>query len=210
METRLKQDVLREARDYGSQIMVAHEDDDYQVVQKWEPVTEVDVQTPLDVYRELEGHFPPAKKIQIVPPCSLQVPFEFYLHWQISESKGQAVPYQQSPAVCPIACLRILYASSVLSLSELEGIVAEDGYDVDYQRVPVTDEKAPKERDFVFLVRRLWQQPAGTALVFNCQMGRGRTSTGMIIATLLLLRQACNPLNLPATPQRKFLGSLEP
>lgn len=55
METRLKQDVLKEAQDYGNQIMVAHEDDDYQVVQKWEPVTEVDVQTPLDVYRELEG-----------------------------------------------------------------------------------------------------------------------------------------------------------
>lgn len=55
MESRLKQDVLREAKDYGNQIMVAHEDDDYQVVQKWEPVTEVDVQTPFDVYRELEG-----------------------------------------------------------------------------------------------------------------------------------------------------------
>ncbi len=55
MEGRLKQDVLREAKDYGNQIMVAHEDDDYQVVQKWEPVTEVDVQTPLDIYRELEG-----------------------------------------------------------------------------------------------------------------------------------------------------------
>jgi len=78
--------------------------------------------------------------------------------------------------------------------------VAEDGFDVDYQRVPVTDEKAPKERDFVFLVRRLWQQPAGTALVFNCQMGRGRTSTGMIIASLLLLRQASNPLLLPTEP----------
>lgn len=55
MESRLKQDVLKEARSYGNQILVAHEDDDFQVVQKWEPVTEVDVETPLDVYRELEG-----------------------------------------------------------------------------------------------------------------------------------------------------------
>lgn len=37
---------------------MTHEDDDYQIVQKWEAVTEVDVQTPLDVYRELEGQFP--------------------------------------------------------------------------------------------------------------------------------------------------------
>lgn len=57
MESRLKQDVLREAQEYGNQIMVAHEDDDYQIVQKWEAVTEVDVQTPLDVYQELEGRF---------------------------------------------------------------------------------------------------------------------------------------------------------
>ena len=64
MESRLKQDVLREASSYGNQILVAHEDDDFQVIQKWEPVTEVDVETPLDVYRELEGS-----------PCSLRVSF---------------------------------------------------------------------------------------------------------------------------------------
>lgn len=56
MESRLKQDVLKEAQEYGNQILVAHEDDDFQVVQKWEPVTEVDVETPMEVYTELEGN----------------------------------------------------------------------------------------------------------------------------------------------------------
>lgn len=55
MEARLKQDVLREAAKYGNQIMVAHEDDNFQVIQTWEAVTEADVQTPLDVYQELAG-----------------------------------------------------------------------------------------------------------------------------------------------------------
>lgn len=55
MESRLKQDVLKEAQEYGNQIMVSHEDDDFQIIQKWEAVTDVDVQTPLEVYRELEG-----------------------------------------------------------------------------------------------------------------------------------------------------------
>jgi hypothetical protein len=55
MEARLKSDVLREAARYGNQIMVAHEDDNFQVLQIWEAVTEADVQTPLDVYRELAG-----------------------------------------------------------------------------------------------------------------------------------------------------------
>lgn len=66
---------------------------------------------------------------------------------------------------------------------------AADGYDVDYLRVPVTDEKAPKDRDFELLVQRLWAVEPGAALVFNCQMGRGRTTTGMIIASLLQLRR---------------------
>ena len=51
----LEQDVLREAEMYGNQVLVAHESDDFQVVERWEPVTEVDVQTPLDVYQELAG-----------------------------------------------------------------------------------------------------------------------------------------------------------
>ena len=45
----------RQAVRYGHQIMVAHENDDFQVVEQWEPVTEVDVQTPREVYEELSG-----------------------------------------------------------------------------------------------------------------------------------------------------------
>ncbi len=56
---------------------------------------------------------------------------------------------------------------------------------MDYLRVPVTDEKAPKADDFAVLIGRAWAPPQGAALVFNCQMGRGRTTTGMIIASLL-------------------------
>ena len=44
-----------QAARYGDQIMVAHENDDFQVVEQWEPVTEVDVQTPREVYEELSG-----------------------------------------------------------------------------------------------------------------------------------------------------------
>ena len=47
--------MLREAELYSNQVLVAHESDDFQVVERWEPVTEVDVQTPLDVYKELVG-----------------------------------------------------------------------------------------------------------------------------------------------------------
>ncbi len=67
--------------------------------------------------------------------------------------------------------------------------IAANGYDVEYLRVPVTDEKAPKTSDFAILAARAWDPPEGAALMYNCQMGRGRTTTGMIIASLIILRR---------------------
>ncbi|PIN20116.1 hypothetical protein CDL12_07213 [Handroanthus impetiginosus] len=62
-------------------------------------------------------------------------------------------------------------------------------YLVDYERVPITDEKPPKEQDFDILVQKISQANVKTEIVFNCQMGRGRTTTGMVIATLIYLNR---------------------
>ncbi|KAK1398683.1 Paladin [Heracleum sosnowskyi] len=62
-------------------------------------------------------------------------------------------------------------------------------YMVDYERVPITDEKSPKEQDFDILVHRISQADIETQIIFNCQMGRGRTTTGMVIATLIYLNR---------------------
>lgn len=72
------------------------------------------------------------------------------------------------------------------------------GYLVDYERVPITDEKAPKEGDFDNLVRRISQVDMETEIVFNCQMGRGRTTTGMVISTLVYLNRI-GALGIPRT-----------
>lgn len=79
--------------------------------------------------------------------------------------------------------------SSVQTPLEVYQGLQEEGYPVDYERVPVTDEKSPKERDFDLLLRRLANAHPSTALVFNCQMGRGRTTTGMVVACLVHLRR---------------------
>ncbi|KAK9747553.1 hypothetical protein RND81_02G000100 [Saponaria officinalis] len=60
-----------------------------------------------------------------------------------------------------------------------------EGFLVNYERVPVTDEKSPKESDFDTLVDKISQEELDTEIIFNCQMGRGRTTTGMVIATLI-------------------------
>ena len=119
-----------------------------------------------------------------------------------------------------------------------------DGFAVEMMRVPVTDEKAPKERDCDILAASCAAADEGTALLFHCQMGRGaratrtapklappapqrlparcrrrqrggnrrtragRTTTAMVVATLVKLRlhgQAAKPL--PPLPPRAPVGA---
>nr|GMD60850.1 paladin [Ipomoea batatas] len=75
-------------------------------------------------------------------------------------------------------------------------------YLVDYERVPVTDEKSPKEMDFDILVHKVSQADIKTEIVFNCQMGRGRTTTGMVIATLVYL----NRIGASGIPRTNSIG----
>lgn len=75
---------------------------------------------------------------------------------------------------------------------------------VSYRRVPVTDEKAPEPKDVDHLIEFLREgdccNPSSSspprenkkkvAFVFNCQMGRGRTTTAMVIASMVLTADA--------------------
>ncbi|MBA0583216.1 hypothetical protein Gorai_014083, partial [Gossypium raimondii] len=64
----------------------------------------------------------------------------------------------------------------------------DDGFPIKYARVPITDGKAPKSSDFDRLAANIASASKDTAFVFNCQMGRGRTTTGTVIACLVKLR----------------------
>lgn len=59
-----------------------------------------------------------------------------------------------------------------------------DGYNVNFFRVPITDECAPGEDDFDNFVDIFRDADEHTCFVFNCQMGRGRTTTGMVCACI--------------------------
>lgn len=76
---------------------------------------------------------------------------------------------------------------TVLTINEVyEKLNCDEGYDVQYFRVPITDEKVPELQDFDEIVARVKaKDSANVQLVFNCQMGRGRTTTSMIVGCLL-------------------------
>ncbi|KAL6009024.1 hypothetical protein ACLOJK_022251 [Asimina triloba] len=63
-----------------------------------------------------------------------------------------------------------------------------EGHPITYARVPITDGKAAKSSDFDTLASNIASASKDTAFVFNCQMGRGRTTTGTVIACLIKLR----------------------
>jgi len=72
-------------------------------------------------------------------------------------------------------------------LKKQEGVA-----ELTYSRVPIADETAPEEPDFDQLVMELRgiacsELAKDVALVFNCQMGRGRTTTGMVCGAILML-----------------------
>lgn len=93
---------------------------------------------------------------------------------------------------------------SVKTPLEVYEELQREGYLVDYERVPVTDEKSPKELDFDILVHKISEADIDTDIIFNCQMGRGRTTTGMVIATLVYL----NRIGSSGIPRTNSIGKV--
>ena len=66
-----------------------------------------------------------------------------------------------------------------------------DNFVVHCERLPINDERAPDSKDIDRLVSLLLiHSNPKTAIVFNCQMGKGRTTEGMIMAALV--KKNCN------------------
>merc|ERR1719375_151028 len=105
-----------------------------------------------------------------------------------SESKTIGVYYQTADGGNEERQLKTPPETSVPMRGAYEWLAEQGGAKAEYYRVPIADETAPEEMDFDQLVaelRGVAAQP-GVALVFNCQMGRGRTTTGMVCATIMV------------------------
>ncbi|KLO17434.1 hypothetical protein SCHPADRAFT_900700 [Schizopora paradoxa] len=76
----------------------------------------------------------------------------------------------------------------VLTPRDVFELMKKEGYKINYDRVAITDEQAPLPDALSQLYERvklgLANDQAGD-FIFNCQMGRGRTTTGMISACLV-------------------------
>jgi len=82
-------------------------------------------------------------------------------------------------------CVNLDGEDALLTLTGLYDQMKTLGFDLDYFRLPIVDEKAPQDKDFDAALTAMRNTDADTACIFNCQMGKGRTTTGMILAVLL-------------------------
>jgi len=100
------------------------------------------------------------------------------LHDEETTDKGGFIIVPQWETV-PVECVE--------TPSDVFKSIVEEGYQVDYLRIPITDEQAPIPDVFDQLVTRLQGANTGVDVLFNCQMGRGRTTTGMVTACLMTM-----------------------
>ncbi|KAI0925517.1 hypothetical protein AcV5_008233 [Taiwanofungus camphoratus] len=76
----------------------------------------------------------------------------------------------------------------IMTPRDVFDLMVREGYKVDYDRVAVTDEQAPLPIALSQLLTRIRTALCtgkASDFIFNCQMGRGRTTTGMVTACLI-------------------------
>ena len=78
-----------------------------------------------------------------------------------------------------------------------------EGYRVTFVRVPLTDGTCPRPADFDLFYSAAAAAGPGDALIYTCQLGGGRTTTGMAIGTLLRVYVNGAPAPAPSELERR-------
>ncbi|PPQ64143.1 hypothetical protein CVT24_008773 [Panaeolus cyanescens] len=94
---------------------------------------------------------------------------------------------EERPGVFSIIPIwEVVGEDEIMTPRDVFNLITEQGYRIDYGRVAITDEQAPLPDALAQLLNRVRSGMAEAGdFVFNCQMGRGRTTTGMITACLI-------------------------
>jgi len=80
----------------------------------------------------------------------------------------------------------VLKVESIKGLYEIYANLRENGFpNLATFRIPITEERSAGESCFDMMVEALKNEPASTPCVFSDQMGRGRTTSGMVTACLI-------------------------
>ncbi|KAJ7757743.1 inositol hexakisphosphate-domain-containing protein [Mycena maculata] len=99
------------------------------------------------------------------------------LHDEVEERPG-------SFAIVPL--WETVSEADILTPRDVFTLIKREGFRIDYGRIAITDEQAPLPDALSQLFDRVRSGLTQTGdFIFNCQMGRGRTTTGMVAACLI-------------------------
>lgn len=104
---------------------------------------------------------------------------------EAARNHGRLLVHDEGPDGSVVARWETVTPESVQTPREVYDMLRQEGYKVDYARIPVTDEKSPEPQDFDALVQRVKDADPEAQLIFNCHAGRGRTTTGTVVAGLV-------------------------
>jgi len=80
----------------------------------------------------------------------------------------------------------VLKVESIKGMYEIYANLRENGFpNLETFRIPVTEERSAGEACFDMMIEALKNEPASTPCIFSDQMGRGRTTSGMVTACLI-------------------------
>eukprot|EP00090_Calanus_glacialis_P007964 TRINITY_DN16343_c0_g1_i1.p1 TRINITY_DN16343_c0_g1~~TRINITY_DN16343_c0_g1_i1.p1 ORF type:complete len:528 (-),score=123.39 TRINITY_DN16343_c0_g1_i1:295-1878(-) len=108
-----------------------------------------------------------------------------------SQKNNQTVKVHKDLAFCENPMEREeeeveLKVEQIKGLQNIYDTMRESGFaGLTVNRIPITEERAPAEYCFDMMLDILKNEPASVPCVFSDQMGRGRTTLGMVIACLI-------------------------
>jgi len=140
---------------------------------------------PDDLHKNLEIDF------SVEELENLQFHYLNHLNQLVDEDPAKTVKVHKDKGFAenPMEREDIEEASKVESLKEVKTVfesLRENGFpDLELIRCPVNEDRAPNEECFDILINAVKNEPASTAVIFSDQMGRGRSTLGMVIACLV-------------------------
>ncbi|KAF9048553.1 inositol hexakisphosphate-domain-containing protein [Panaeolus papilionaceus] len=114
---------------------------------------------------------------------------------------------EERPGVFSIIPIwEVVSDEEIMTPRDVFNLITEQGYRIDYGRVAITDEQAPLPGALAQLLSRVRSGIAEAGdFIFNCQMGRGRTTTGMITACLI-----SSTMNWTSSLNEEFIEEISP
>ncbi|KAF9485182.1 hypothetical protein BDN70DRAFT_910314 [Pholiota conissans] len=121
---------------------------------------------------------------------SMEKSFKKDILRELRKGKGRILLHdevEERPGVFSIIPIwEVVSEEEIMTPSDVFDLVIKQGYRIDYGRIAITDEQAPLPDALSQLLHRVRKGiPEAGDFIFNCQMGRGRTTTGMISACLI-------------------------